>query len=196
MTSEPWQEVLDRLPPELDLDALALSSGALKRRREVGDGATLLRLAMARGPGGLSLNQTAVWAAMQGLARLSDPAVKYRLDQAVPFLKALLEQQLAERAGGPTLCWPGRSLHVVDGSHISQPGSQGSDWLVHGGYDLGGGGFFHLELTDKHGAESVLRGASLPGEVRIGDRNFTTAKALHSFLAHSHNQADFLVRAG
>src|SRR5436309_14201869 len=57
MTSEPWQEVLDRLPPDLDLDTLAVSSGALKRRREVGDGTTLLRLAMARGPGGLSLNQ-------------------------------------------------------------------------------------------------------------------------------------------
>src|SRR4051795_3945937 len=151
MTSQPWQEVLDRLPPDLDLDALAVSSGALKRRREVGDGTTLLRLAMARGPGGLSLNQTAAWAAMQGLARLSDPAVKYRLDQAVPFLKALLEQQLAERAGGPTLCWPGRSLRVVDGTHISQPGSQGSDWLVHAGYDLGGGGFLHLGLTGKKG---------------------------------------------
>jgi hypothetical protein len=196
VTSEPWREVLDRLPPELDLDALAFSSGALKRRREVGDGATLLRLAMARGPGGLSLNQTATWAAMQGLAQLSDPAVKYRLDQAVPFLKALLEQQLAERAGGATLRWPGRRLRVVDGTHISQPGSKGSDWLVHGGYDLGGGGFFHLELTDKYGAESLLRGAPIPGEVRLGDRNFATAKALHSFLAQSHNQADFLVRAG
>jgi hypothetical protein len=127
---------------------------------------------------------------------LSDPAVKYRLDQAVPFLKALLEQQLAERAGGPSICWPGRRLRVVDGSHISQPGSQGSDWLVHGGYDLGGGGFFHLELTDKDGAESVLRGAPIPGEVRVGDRNFATAKGLHSFLAQSHNQADFIVRAG
>src|SRR5947209_4332969 len=71
MTSEPWQEVLDRLPPDLDLDTLAVSSGALKHRREVGDGATLLRLAMARGPGGLSLNQTATWAAMQGVARPS-----------------------------------------------------------------------------------------------------------------------------
>src|SRR4051794_11187423 len=85
MTSEPWQEVLDRLPPDLDLDTLAVSSGALKRRREVGDGTTLLRLAMARGPGGLSLNQTAAWAAMQGFARLSDPAVKYRLDRRCRF---------------------------------------------------------------------------------------------------------------
>ena len=196
MTSEPWQEVLDRLPPDLDLDTLAVSSGALKRRREVGDGTTLLRLAMARGPGGLSLNQTATWAAMQGLARLSDPAVKYRLDQAVPFLKALLEQQLAERAGSHALCWPGRSLRVVDGTHIQQPGSTGSDWLIHAGFDLGGGGFSHLELTDKYGAESVLRGPAIPGEVRIGDRNFANAKALHSFLAPSRHQADFLVRAG
>jgi hypothetical protein len=196
MTFQPWQEVLDRLPADLDLDALALSSGALKRRREVGDGTTLLRLAMARGPGGLSLNQTAAWAAMQGLARLSDPAVKYRLDQAVPFLKALLEQQLAERAGGPTLRWPGRSLRVVDGTHIPQPGSKGSDWLIHAGYDLGGGGFSHLELTDKHGAESVLRGAPIAGEVRLGDRNFANAKGLHSFLAQSRHQTDFLVRAG
>src|SRR6185437_2224901 len=154
-TSQPWQEVLDRLPPDLDLDALAFSSGALKRRREVGDGTTLLRLAMARGPGGLSLNQTAAWAAMQGLAQLSDPAVKYRLDQAVPFLKALLEQQLAEWAGGPPLCWPGRRFRVVDGSPLRRPGSKRSEWPDQAGYDLEGGGFFQQELTDKYGAESL-----------------------------------------
>jgi DDE family transposase len=133
---------------------------------------------------------------MQGLARPSDPAVKYRLDQAVPFLKALLEQQLAERAGGPAIRWPGRHLRVVDGTHISRPGSQGSDWLIHAGYDLGGGGFAHLELTDTHGAGSILRGPARPGEVRVGDRNFATAKGLAEFRAQSHNQADFLVRAG
>src|SRR5256885_17177648 len=105
MTSEPWQEVLDRLPPDLDLDTLAVSSGALKRRREVGDGTTLLRLAMARGPGGLSLNQTATWAPMQGLARLSDPAGKHPLDPAAPVLEGLLGRPNARRAGRT----PGRS---------------------------------------------------------------------------------------
>ncbi|HYZ22955.1 MAG TPA: transposase [Rhodopila sp.] len=196
MTCEAWQDVLGRLPPELDLDALAMSSGALKRRREVGDGAMLLRLAMARGPGGLSLRQTAAWAAMQGLARLSDPAVKYRLDHAVPFLKAVLEQQLAERAGSVALCWPGRSLCIVDGTHLQQPGSRGSDWLIHAGFDLGRGGFSHLELTDKHGAESLARGPARPGEVRIGDRNFAHAKILAEWRAQSRGQADFIVRAG
>src|SRR4051794_7027063 len=151
MTSEPWQEVLDRLPPDLDLDTLAVSSGALKRRREVGDGTTLLRLAMARGPGGLSLNQTATWAAMQGLARLSDPAVKYRLDQAVPFLKALLEQQLAERTGGPTPCLPRGRLRGVGGTPINPPRRPGSGLVGSRGEGACGGGFSHLELTDKYG---------------------------------------------
>jgi hypothetical protein len=101
-----FQGILARLPPELDLDALAVSTKAIERGRKVLDGTCLLRLALARGPGGLSLNQTAAWAAMTGLTELSDPAVKYRLDKAVPFLKALMEQQLAERAGSTTIRWP------------------------------------------------------------------------------------------
>jgi Transposase DDE domain len=42
----------------------------------------------------------------------------------------------------------------------------------------------------------VLRGAPIPGEVRVGDRNFANALALHSVRAQSRNHADFLVRAG
>jgi hypothetical protein len=187
-------DVLARLPPDLDLDALALSTKAIQRARKVIDGRSLLRLAMARGPGGLSLNQTAAWAAMSGLAKLSDPGLKKRLDKAVPFLKALMEQQLAERAGCTAIRWPKRSLRMVDGSNINQPASQGTDWRVHAGYDLGGGGFFHLELTDNRGAETIERGVPAPGEIRIGDRNYANAGALHAFRQQSANQADFIVR--
>lgn len=66
-----YQDLLTRLPPDLDLDVLARSSKAIERGRRLSDGATLLRLALARGPGGLSLNQTAAWAALQGLPVLS-----------------------------------------------------------------------------------------------------------------------------
>jgi len=55
-------------------------------------------------------------------------------------------------------------------------GSQGSGWLIHAGFDLGRGGFSRLELTGKHGAESIERGATKPGEVRIGDRNFANGQ--------------------
>jgi hypothetical protein len=190
-----FQDVLARLPPDLDLNALARSTKAIRRARKVSDGKDLLRLALARGPGGLSLNQTATWAAMSGVAKLSDPGLKKRLDNAVPFLKALMEQQLAERAGSATLHWPGRYLRVVDGTNISQPASKGTDWRVHAGYDLGTGGFVHLDLTDNHGAESIERGMPKPGEVRMGDRNYANASALDEFRRTSANQADFIVRA-
>src|SRR5271168_857329 len=66
-------DLLGRLPAGLDLDRLALESKAIQRRREVVDGAGLLRIALARGPGGLSLRQTAAWASMLGIAELSNP---------------------------------------------------------------------------------------------------------------------------
>jgi hypothetical protein len=46
---------------------------------------------------------------------------------------------------------------------------------VHAVYDLGRGGFSHLELTDGHGAEAIDRGAPGAGEVRIADCNYATA---------------------
>src|SRR4051812_2674462 len=105
-----FAEVLARLPADLDLDDLAMESKAIQRRREVVDGAALLRIALARGPGGLSLRQTAAWASMQGIAELSNPGVKYRLDQATEFLAALVERLLAAKLPGPELRWPGRTL--------------------------------------------------------------------------------------
>src|SRR3954464_2714873 len=98
-----FTEVLERLPTGLDLDDLALETKAIQRRREVVDGAALLRIALARGPGGLSLRQAAAWASMQGIAELSNPAVKYRLDQARDFLAVLVERLLAAKVPGPEL---------------------------------------------------------------------------------------------
>jgi hypothetical protein len=42
-----WTDLTARLPSNLDLDASARSSGALRRRRNVRDAETLLRLALA-----------------------------------------------------------------------------------------------------------------------------------------------------
>jgi hypothetical protein len=154
-----FAEVLERLPAGLDLDGLALETKAIQRRREVVDGAALLRIALARGPGGLSLRQTAAWASMQGIAELSNPGVKYRLDQAAEFLALLVERLLAAKVPGADLRWPGRTLRLADGTCVSKPGSTGTDWRVHGVFDLGRGGFSHLELTDQHGAEALERGA-------------------------------------
>lgn len=194
--ADQFAELLGRLPTGLDLDRLALETRAIQRKREVADGAALLRIALARGPGGLSLRQTAAWASMLGIAELSNPGVTYRLNQATEFLAALVERLLAAKAAGAELRWPGRSLRLADGTCVSKPGSTGTDWRVHGVFDLGRGGFSHLELTNEHGAEALDRGAPLAGEIRIGDRNYARASVLRRFRAQSGGKADFIVRLG
>jgi hypothetical protein len=196
LPADEFDALLRRLPPDLDLDALARQTKAIERKREIDSGADLLRMALARGPGGLSLSETAAWATMLGLAEMSDPGVKYRLDKAVEFLDAVMTRQLADKAPGATVRWGGRTLRLSDGSCFREPGARTTSWRLHAVYDLGRGGFSHLELTDKHGGEAIERGAPIPGEIRVSDRGFARAPSLHRFREQSANQADFITRAG
>lgn len=188
-----FAEVLARLPDGLDLDELARRHGAPTRRRGVSSGAALLRLALARGPEGMSLRQAAAWAVMHGEAQLSDPALKHRLDKAAGFLSALIGRLLTDRATSEGLYWPGRCLRIADSTCVARPGGTSADWRVHAVYDLDRGGFAHLEVTDGRGAEALDRGAAVPGEVRIGDRGYGCTPPLQRFL-DGEAQADFIVR--
>ncbi len=106
--TDQFAALLERLPAGLDLDRLAVETTAIQRKRELVDGVSLLRIALARGPGGLSLRQTAAWASMLGIANLSNPGVKYRLNHATTFLAALVEHLLAAKVPGAdfALAWP------------------------------------------------------------------------------------------
>src|SRR4051812_35838890 len=115
LPADQFDELLRRLPTNLDLDSLARETRAIERKRVVGSGADLLRLALARGPGGLSLSETAAWASVLGVAEMSDPAVKYRLDKAVEFLDAVMACQLAGQAPGAARRWVGRRLRGCGG---------------------------------------------------------------------------------
>jgi len=194
LPSDHFSDLLGRLPPGLDLDQLALDTKAIERRREICGAEDLLRLALARGPGGLSLSQTASWGEMIGLAEMSAPGVKYRIDKAADFLDSLLTCLLAQADQSTPLHWPGRFLRAADGSSISKPASKGTDWRIHGVFDLGRGRFSHLALTDCHGAESLAHGASVDGEIRIADRNYARAGMLHSWRTQSGSRVDFIVR--
>jgi Transposase DDE domain len=194
-----WSAIATRLPADLDLDQLARSSGAILRRRGdgIGDAASLLQLIFARGPGGKSLQDTVAWARMNGGAELAAQSLNARLHQSVAFLDALLHRLLTARHAGKPLLWSGRCLRIADGSSLSQPGSKGTDWRLHGVYDLGSGSFSHLEITDQRGAESLLRCAPATNEVRIADRGYAKAKDLRAFLAQSDTGGqDFIVRVG
>jgi hypothetical protein len=196
---EAWSALAARFPDDLDLDALARSTHAIRRVRGDGicDGTSLLRLCLAHGPGGLSLQEVAAWAHLEGVAELTAQSLNERLHGSVDFLSAILHRLLAAQADSQPLLWPGRHLRIVDGSSLSEPGSDGTDWRLHGVYDLSRGGFSHLEITDRRGAESLLRRDPVAGEVLIADRGYARAAELRACLDLSGpHRRDFIVRAG
>jgi hypothetical protein len=60
--TDEFPALLACLPADLDLDQLAIQHKATQRGRKIKTGTALLRLALARGPGGLSLRDAAGWA--------------------------------------------------------------------------------------------------------------------------------------
>jgi hypothetical protein len=192
-----WLDLLSRLPPDLDLNQLARETVAIQRLRGITDAADLLRLGLARGPGGKSLKQTVAWAYISGIAELSAPSLSDRLHQSVAFFAALTSRLLtADRCIKPAV-WRGRCLHLCDASTLSQRGSKGTDWRIHATYDLGSSRFSHLELTDGKGAEALTRAVCDDGGVMIADRGYAKAGEMAAFRAGSGDRSrDFIVRTG
>lgn len=189
---DPFADLLSRLPATLDLDGLALATKAIQRRRGLRSGADLLRLGLAWGPGERSLQEAAAWSGLLGFAHLTDEALIQRLHKAVGFFEGITAHLL--RAAAETISWPGRQIRLCDATCLSGPASQGTDWRIHGVYDLGARRFSHLEVTDCRGAEGLERGVPVAGEIRIADRGYATAQAWHRFRAAGGPDSDFIVR--
>jgi Transposase DDE domain len=184
--------VLARIPRHIDLEALAREVKAFQRPRGVRCATDLVRLAFAWGPGGYSLQRVAAWAGERKIASLTEDALIQRLHKAGPFLEALTQRLLFHMGG--TACWHGRVLRVSDGTSLSQQASKGTNWRVHGVYDLGRGGFTHLEVTDSHGGGALDRGKPVAGEIRIADRGYANAQAWQRFLQARDERTDFICR--
>lgn len=189
-SDDEWSGLFCRIGTADALDASAGSFGALTRRHGVRDGASLLRLGLGYGPGGMSLREVAAWARMQGIAEVSDVALLNRLRHAADWFGSLAGQVLSSRAGA----WDvgARPLRLVDGTVLTAPGSQGADWRLHMGYDPHGCRFTDFELTDGTGAERLDRFAAKADEIRIADRGFGSRPDSIRVLAEG--PGDYLVR--
>ncbi len=185
-----WAYLLSFLPSADELGRTARESGAMRRRRGVRDAQTLLRLALAYGFCGLTLRQTAAWAQVAGVAEISDVALLKRLRSADVWLGHLLGLKLADRAPPPP-AFGHRRLRLVDATTISRPGSQGTDWRIHLGFDLATLSIDHIELTDASGGETLRRFPFRPGEVVLGDRGYAHRQGLRDVV---DSGADFIVR--
>jgi hypothetical protein len=189
-----WPDLVAAVSAAIDLEATARTSGALVRRRAMRSAEMLLRLALAYGPGGLSLRAAAAWAGASGLADLSDTAVMKRLRKAAPWLGEAAGALLRRAAAAPPTPGPlpGRRLRIADGSMIIRPGGA-PKWRLRATYDPVAARFTGLELTDGRGAEGFGRTVWRAGDVALGDRCYARPPALRRMLAAG---ADFIVRTG
>ena len=140
---------------------------------------------------------------LQGIASLAAPSLHDRLHQSVAFQRSLVNRLLSAKARGVGqdgavagclgAAWSGRHLRISDSTSLSERASAGTDWRVHGVYDLGSGGFTHLELTDGHGGERLSRGRGVVGEVRIGDRGYGSFGSIREFVSQAAG-SDVIVR--
>ena len=190
LVSEQWDDVLAWLPP--DLEDLAISSGAIQRRRSVDSGSLLLRMALVYSVLDLSLRSTAAWFEGAGLGAMSDVAVLNRLRSATPFLESLLSKLLSKRIQPTPGDFPWR-LRLIDATCISAPGNTGTEWRVHMTYDPSQSRITHVEITDGHGGEHLGRCDAGPGELIVGDRGYHHADRI---LETDDKGAQVLLRIG
>jgi Transposase DDE domain len=188
-----WPEVSAGLPSGFDVEATARLRGAFTRAREIKNAETLLRLALAYGGLGMSLRETCAWAAVGGIASLSDPSLLERLCKAGPWLGDIVAALIAEQAKVPARRWAGYRLRALDGTSICEPGADRTTWRLHVGYDLATGQVDQLELTDVHGAENLQRLTYRPGDIVLGDRYYARPRDLRPVMEAG---ADFIVRTG
>src|ERR687897_2631454 len=180
-----WPDLVAAVSAAIDLEATARTSEALVRRREIRSAEALLRLALAYGPGGLSLRTAAAWAGVSGLADLSDTAVMNRLRKAAGWLGEIAGALLRRAAAASTALDgppPGRRRRIADGSMVTGPGGR-SKWRLHAPHYPVAGRFTDLDLTDERGAEGFGRTPWQTGDVALGDRCYARPPALRQLLA-------------
>jgi len=150
----------------------------------------MLRLALAYGPGGMSLRSAASWAAGCDIVHLSDVGLLKRLKGANDWLSYIAASLLGDHVRSQRA---GRRLRVVDGSVIRSSGRGGTNWRLHATYDPAEGRFTQLEISDTHGGESLSRHTFEKGDLVLADRGYARTPGL---LHVREMEADFIMRIG
>ena len=158
----------------------------------VRDGATLLRLALAYGPGGMSLRSAAAWAGGHDIAEISDVGLLKRLRGASDWLGHIAAVLLGAVSAEPDVSRK-RKLRIVDGSIIRSPGEGRADWRLHATYDAAAARFSHFEISDIHEGESLSRASFEAGDLVLADRGYARTPGLQHVMAMG---ADFITRIG
>ena len=186
-----WEELKSFLPE--GWEEKARESKAICRTRKVGSAEELLRVELLHFGEGLSLKETSAVAKEGGIADISSVALYHRARKSGEWLRWMCEElleKLGTQTSKPEWLKPYR-IRAIDGSHISEQGSTGSDWILHYSWEIFGLRSDYFEITPSSSGESVLRFPIEKGDIILADRHYGKAKAF-DYIARSGG--DFVMR--
>lgn len=185
-----WDYLVALLGGSGRIEHLAYETGAFSRRRKVECPTDLLRLILTWAVAERSLQETAALAAESDLADLSAPALLGRFSRAEAWLGAILGDLLAGRNASAL---PGADIRLIDATSISCRGSNNTERRVHLEMDLRTNRTTAIDISDRHGGETLERFTLRPGEIVIADRGYGKRKD----VAHAaRTGAYFVIRIG
>ena len=174
-------------------EAMAASSGAVKRYRGFKDAKTLLRVMAIHLAEGLSLKETAALSKHGGLVDVSAVTIMERLRQSGEWFRELSMAVMSKWFAGTAcpLAGESRRVRMVDATRVKEMGPTGTTWNMHYSLCLGTLRCNEFHVTDRKGGETFKRFAVEPGDILIGDR----AYGVRPGVAHViRNQGDVVVR--
>ncbi len=189
--TQEWRALKSFLPE--GWEEKAKESKAICRTRKVGGAEELLRVELLHFGEGLSLKETSAVAKEGGISDISSVALYHRARKSGEWLRWMCEGML-ERLGTQTTQpdWlNGRKVRAIDGSHISEQGSTGSDWILHYSWELFGLRNDYFEITPNSSGESALRFPIEKGDIILADRHYGKAKAFDYVVGAG---GDFVMR--
>lgn len=190
-SKEDWKTLISFLPDGWCEKAKEL--GALKRLRNFKDSESLLRTLLIHLIDGCSLRETAVRVRVGKIAEVSDVALLKRLNQSGEWLRWMAVEMMQTWIPKlPSDLFPtGLNVRVVDGSHISEPGSTGSNWRIHYSIRLFSLQCDEMKITDTSIGETFKRFSVSQGDLLIGDRGYCHREGIGHVV---YSGGDVLVR--
>ena len=166
-----FEEFLRELPE--NFHDLAREFKAFARSRKIDSTAMLLQVIMMYCGIDLALRATAGNVTLLK-EKISDTAIHNRLKACGPWIKALLKEMLPV---GEVLPDSLRVL-VVDGSTVQGSGAKGTWNRIHLAINLVTLEIDYVEVTDRHGGESLKRYPFRKGDIVMGDRGYNQPQVI------------------
>jgi len=173
---------------------MAWKSGAVGRLRGFPSPEVLLRVLQLHMARGYSLRETVVRAIVANWADISDVALLKRLRNSEEWLRSSCVELLRENAEYRLEEPMSRTIRIVDGTIVREPGKTGSQWRILYGIRLSSlvCDFFEVTSTIGEGmGESLNRLPVGPHELILADAGYCSIAGIEYVWQHG---ADVLVR--